>query len=406
MRRPADNQLDREGRVDTEVNSVVAELREVAHTIGQTWSTTRFAREELEPYADRLMVDETRKGLIALSLIALVLLLAQSLLYVYLGMGHAYFYTCGLLALLAVHVFISAHAVNQVRALHLLGIAMLVVSALGFVLLAHQTGVLSIALFASVALLFMVVPMMPWGLREAISVTLLIYIVFTLSTWSEGARFDQESLVALQFVMVGASLISLALVARNVVVRKSDIRTRYDLERTNARMHRLSNVDPLTDAWNRRYLKAEFGRRTAAWHERGEAFHFAFMDLDDFKRLNDTHGHDYGDQVLKTVSHAFRERIGEEGCLVRMGGDEFALLFSHEDPEAMVRDALVAARGALEAAGHDSSSVRISVGMATVAPGEACVQSKLYKSADAALYEAKRGKAGSAQVLQLVRAEG
>ena len=386
------------------VHGLLAELRGMALALGQAWSTTRFGQAEIEPYADRVMLDETRKGLIGLSLIALVLLLAQSMLYVHLGMGQTYFYTCGLLALLAVHVFVSAHAVNQVRSLHMLGMTMLVVSALAFVLLAHQTGVLSIALFGSVALLFMVVPMMPWGLREAISVTLLIYLLFTLSTWSEGTRFDAESLVALQFVMVGASLISLVLVARNVMVRKSDIRTRYDLERANARMQRLSNVDPLTDAWNRRYLKAEFAHHTAAWHQRGESFHFAFMDLDDFKQLNDTYGHDYGDEVLKSVSKAFQERVGEEGCVVRMGGDEFALLFAHREPEATIRDALTAAREALEAAGHDSSPVGISVGLATVAPGESYEQSKLYQSADAALYEAKRGKAQSSQSLQLVRA--
>ena len=335
---------------------LLAELRGVALALGQTWSTTRFGHPEIEPYADRVMLDETRKGLIGLSLIALVLLLAQSMLYVHLGMGQTYFYTCGLLALLAVHVFVSAHAVNQVRSLHMLGITMLVVSALAFVLLAHQTGVLSIALFGSVALLFMVVPMMPWGLREAISVTLLIYILFTLSTWHEGARFDAESLVALQFVMVGASLISLVLVARNVMVRKSDIRTRYDLERTNARMQRLSNVDPLTEAWNRRYLKAEFAQHTAAWHERGESFHFAFLDLDDFKQLNDAYGHDYGDEVLKNVSRAFQERVGEEGCVVRMGGDEFALLFAHREPEGMIREALTAAREALARTIHECGS--------------------------------------------------
>ena len=87
-----------------------------------------------------------------------------------------------------------------------------------------------------------------------------------------------------------------------------------------------------------------------------------------------------------------------------MGGDEFALLFAHREPEATIRDALTAAREALEAAGHDSSPVGISVGLATVAPGESYEQSKLYQSADAALYEAKRGKAQSSQSLQLVRA--
>ena len=217
-------------------------------------------------------------------------------------------------------------------ALYMLGTTLLMISGTAFVLLAHKTGDFNQVLFASVALLFMVAPLVPWGLREAVLVTGLIYLTFTVSTLTSYERFDSESLWSLQFIMLSAGLISLLLVMRNTTIRKADLQTRFDLEQTNRKILHLSNKDPLTGAWNRRFLKNVFEAKTQAWHADGKDFHFAYLDLDNFKPINDNCGHDFGDEVLRCVSQHFTVALGDDGYLVRMGGDEFALLYTSDDP--------------------------------------------------------------------------
>ena len=81
--------------------------------------------------------------------VVLVLALAAAVLYRSLGFSHMYVYTCGVLALLALHVTLSSRTVKQTQVLYLLSITLLVVSGSAFVLLAHQTGAFSAALLSS-----------------------------------------------------------------------------------------------------------------------------------------------------------------------------------------------------------------------------------------------------------------
>jgi diguanylate cyclase (GGDEF)-like protein len=381
-------------------------VKNLVKSLVDVWSTTQFPAEDLGNYARNLMVDETRTGLIALSSVALALLVVEATLYVQLRLSPYYLYTCGLLAVLAVNVFISARAVREIAALYLLGMTMLVVSGTAFVLLAHHLGSFSIALFASVAFLFMLIPIVPWGLREASVVTGLIYGLFTLSTWSLQTRFDQETLLTLQLIMLGAGMISLALVAHNVSVRKSNIKARFDLEQAHKKILTLSNKDPLTGAWNRRYLNGEFSPRLQEWRATGQTFHFAFLDIDNFKPINDTYGHDYGDKVLKWVAEAYDDLLAGKGCVVRMGGDEFALLFADEDPERVIAAGLeaVAKRTKVDSDSH-RPNIGVSIGLVKVPPNVEVSQARIYREADRALYEAKGRKSGFSRSLNIVRRE-
>jgi diguanylate cyclase (GGDEF)-like protein len=357
------------------------------------WSTTRFAAEDVAFFAQKLTVDEARKGLMGLSFVLLCLFAVESLLFSHSGLGASASTTCLLLAALSIHILISARAIRDVRSLYLLGTTLLMISGTAFVLLAHNSGSFSFALFASVTLLFMVVPLVPWGLKEAILVLSLIYGTFTFSTWGAHRNFDSQTLWSLQFIMLGAGLISLALVVRNTTVRKTDIRTRFELEKINRKMMHLSNKDPLTGAWNRRFLKNVFEKQSAEWHDAGKTYHFAYLDVDDFKPMNDNFGHDFGDEVLRCISHCFDQSLQDRGYLVRMGGDEFALLFAGEDPEKLVAETHQAVQSAIKPPGqYKNLVVRMSAGLASIPPGIQASQEEIYRLADSALYEAKERK--------------
>ena len=89
-----------------------------------------------------------------------------------------------------------------------------------------------------------------------------------------------------------------------------------------------ADTDPLTSLGNRRYF---YRRLMNELREIKETKHFsvlALVDVDNFKRINDTVGHTAGDQVLIRISNIFRENVGLRDSIIRWGGDEFAFIFS------------------------------------------------------------------------------
>ena len=117
------------------------------------------------------------------------------------------------------------------------------------------------------------------------------------------------------------------------------------------------------------------------------------FDIDHFKDLNDTFGHDVGDDVLRHLVAQWRERLRRSDVLVRIGGDEFVVLLGDGDPdsvESVARDLLTLADEAILTVTGVASSV--SAGMALFRPGENPAQ--LLRRADDALYLAKRAGRG------------
>ena len=380
---------------------------------GDAWTVDQYACEETSCYARKLVVPEARKGISDMSFILLLLFTMEAFFFDSFRYEQSYLYTTTLLALLSLHIFVSARAAQDIQSLYLLGTTLLIISGVAIVLLAHKTGMFDLVLFSSVILLYLVVPMVPWGLREALLVLAMIYVTFTTSIFKVnlfgsgqilGSHFDQQTVWSLQLIMAGAMVISLGMVARNIQVRKSDIRSRFALEQQNNRLMHLSNRDALTGAWNRRFLKNAFDKKTAEWRSRGLGYHFAFLDIDNFKPINDRWGHDFGDEVLRCVTHAFTEVLGEEGFFVRMGGDEFALLFTSDDPEALLSSGVDAIHQRLKlSADKYEQNIAISIGMASVSPDALVVEAAIYRAADKALYEAKERKGGVARNINLIK---
>ncbi|MDH3449664.1 MAG: GGDEF domain-containing protein [Gammaproteobacteria bacterium] len=354
------------------------------------WSSTRYDSPELTRFAREKSISEARRGLVAMSLLTIIILLIEAMLYVRFALDPLYLYTCAILVMLSLNMVFAARTVADAQALHLLGVTLLVVSGSAFVLLAHYQQVFHPMLFASVAMLFIVIPMMSWGLGEALAVTLLIYTMFTLSTLDARFNFADQSLWTLQFIMLGASAVSLSLVARNVRLRKHDVETQHDLVVAHDRITDLSNRDPLTGALNRRYFDQEFDRYLARCRANQNQIHFMLLDVDDFKQINDGCGHECGDRVLGHIGQAFSAVLEDNGRLVRMGGDEFAVVFADLDPR------VVAMRGLNRFcdlnAGSEHEKVRnanLSIGVASVPPDIEVGYRQLYKQADLALYRAK-----------------
>lgn len=100
------------------------------------------------------------------------------------------------------------------------------------------------------------------------------------------------------------------------------------LERQNMRLEELANIDPLTGLFNRRCANTYIRQMVML----EQPFHIMMCDIDDFKKLNDSYGHDFGDAVLKNVSSIIQEEIAGHGYAFRWGGEEILILC--DSPEA------------------------------------------------------------------------
>jgi two-component system cell cycle response regulator len=167
-----------------------------------------------------------------------------------------------------------------------------------------------------------------------------------------------------------------------------------ELLETNKRLERLSITDGLTNLYNHRYFQDELVRAFEESVRYGRPLSLAIVDLDYFKKVNDSYGHAVGDEVLKAVSKLFQESIRSTDLAARYGGEEFAVMM----PETELHDAMTFAekiRTLIESspiqtqAGH--VPVTVSVGVAAVPHPKIPAAKELIVAADNALYRAKNG---------------
>jgi diguanylate cyclase (GGDEF)-like protein len=355
----------------------------------RVWSATRFDDANVQNYAERMMLSETRRGVVSMAVLSLLIQTSAILLYKRLGFDGSVVYTYILLALLSLHVVISARLVRDLAALNLLGTILLVITGVAIMTMAHRAGTLSAGLMSSIVLLFMVMPLVPWGLREAVIVIGLTYLTVTFSSLSVAGRFESETLWTMQFLSIASAAIAMLTIARNTSGRKADIQMRYTLEGAHRELELISTRDPLTGAWNRRYLEQNFAAIARAARAQNTNLHLAVLDVDSFKRLNDTHGHHHGDEVLRRLVEILLANLPGTAHVLRLGGDEFAVLDTSESFEAIVRRCLQHLETDPRLLEQSGTPVRVSMGFATVTPAQNADLDLLYRTADGALYEDK-----------------
>ena len=184
--------------------------------------------------------------------------------------------------------------------------------------------------------------------------------------------------------------------AAELGVAESDVR-RYQsqleqrvTERTQQLQH-MAEHDPLTNLPNRRQLFQHLSARIADAEVAGERIAVLFLDLDNFKTVNDSLGHEFGDRVLAEIGDRLRQLAGEGGFIARLGGDEFTLLFTFTGPigEIESRAAMLVNRFQRPLqVDHREISVGVSCG-AAVFPDHGSDAAGLLRAADAALFRAK-----------------
>jgi len=180
---------------------------------------------------------------------------------------------------------------------------------------------------------------------------------------------------------------------RGIILNSRDITARKTLE------HELEHQalhDGLTGLPNRTLLGDRLDRALERADRRGNQVAALFVDLDDFKTINDNLGHEAGDDLLRAVAHCLRGFVGDNDTAARLGGDEFVLLLEDVADEqtatAIAERLATALQSPVMLAGREVV-VTASIGVAVRKPGQGSVE-QLMRDADLAVYRAKaRGKA-------------
>jgi diguanylate cyclase (GGDEF)-like protein len=176
------------------------------------------------------------------------------------------------------------------------------------------------------------------------------------------------------------------------------------LATVNKRLERLSITDELTGLYNRRHAISRLEEQWELSARHGKAITVAMLDIDHFKKINDTHGHDAGDAVLRQVSEILRNEARGTDIVCRVGGEEFLVILPFQSPtegrigaerwrQAIARHNFVLPKG--------RTDLTVSIGLAGKTATIATT-SDLLKAADLALYAAKTGGRNTIRIAESI----
>ncbi|MFM2041959.1 MAG: hypothetical protein RLY86_535 [Pseudomonadota bacterium] len=197
---------------------------------------------------------------------------------------------------------------------------------------------------------------------------------------ADGSAFPVEVAIACETGPEGPVLTA---VLRDVTERRA----------FEAQLRTLASTDPLTDLPNRRHFLDQAERELMRMRRNGEPVAILMLDIDHFKRINDSYGHAAGDAVLRSVAAACRTALRATDLIGRIGGEEFGIVLPATGPRAAV-EAAERLRGAMEqvplpqAAGN--RHLTVSIGVTACTGTDTGVEQALIR-ADSALYRAKAG---------------
>jgi diguanylate cyclase (GGDEF)-like protein len=222
------------------------------------------------------------------------------------------------------------------------------------------------------------------------AVLCLFYLVLALYTQEYGPRI--QATVHQTKIMLSSNIVTMFLVtsAMAFFYRMASLNAEKELQFTNEKLKDLATTDSLTGLLNRRTMIEMIENESSRFNRTLATFALILGAIDDFKVVNDLHGHEAGDRVLVEISHLLRQSLRTHDKVARWGGEEFLVLLPETD---------------LEAAGHVAEQLRVSIELNLATSGKAFVPvtiiygvneytngaeiSECIRLADKALYEGK-----------------
>lgn len=219
-----------------------------------------------------------------------------------------------------------------------------------------------------------------FGMTMATLILVTVFVVFKF------VRFQLATLESVQKV-------SQALVDANKLLEEKVQQRTNELTSANQNLRFLATHDNLTGLPNRALFFDRLEQIIRSSRRAKQSFALLFIDLDDFKRINDTYGHLVGDQVLKDVSGFLRDAVRDSDTVARLAGDEFTIILENvqaiENVKVIAEKTLAAVSQPIEIM-PETIMMTVSIG-ASIFPDHGDDAELLLKKADAAMYRIKEG---------------
>ncbi len=240
---------------------------------------------------------------------------------------------------------------------------------------AKDFGILMWSVFTPIFAFFLL------GLRRGLQVTLFFYTILMVHLFMVlGSQVSAHMLV--EFVAVSLALCGV------IYYYELNREVTYDL------IHRASMEDALTGLYNRRWFNKRFDSEYLRARRDERPFYFFIMDIDRFKRYNDTNGHDMGDEVLRRIAEVLDDSMRRSGDeTFRLGGEEFGGIINSDSPQEALAHVEKIRRDIealnIEIAPGSGQVVTASFGVSITQPDENIRTTEVYRVTDQALYRAK-----------------
>ncbi len=238
-----------------------------------------------------------------------------------------------------------------------------------------------------------------WSNNPDIEFNMISYLGVPIQ-WPNGKPFGTICVLDDKEHAYSSDLLALLEQMRNLIEHHLRLKQARDvaeaavraLQSANSELNELATTDSLTGIANRGHFYQQANLHFQQAERYGEALSLLALDIDHFKSINDTHGHQAGDSALRGLAEHFRQGIRAFDLMGRIGGEEFAILLPNTDLDGAVelaerlRETLTERR--LKVDGETELAVTVSIGAASRLPTDASLD-RLFARADQALYRAK-----------------
>ena len=215
-------------------------------------------------------------------------------------------------------------------------------------------------------------------------------VIFVTATSDSDAEVNGLALGAADYLSKPIKVEIAKLRIRNLLEREQ---LRRRIEEKQAELERIAKYDALTGLPNRAMLADRMSQALLQTQRRGQKLAVAFLDLDGFKAVNDTHGHDAGDHLLITLAERMKQALRDGDTLARIGGDEFVAVLADladVDASAPMLNRLLAAAAQPVPFGPAMLQVSGSLGITFYPQAQEIDAEQLIRQADQAMYQAKQ----------------